>query len=85
MLNDRSGIIMVKDDKKTKSAKKASAEVIKVKEDKAIVAVFSKEQIVSSKKYNQYQDYLMGNLENDKQYSAQQVDDMLTKITKGKV
>ncbi len=79
----RSDIIMVKDDKKTTIRKKAVASDVAVKD--ATVNVFSKEQIVSSKKYNQYQDYLMGNLENDKQYSAKQVDDMLANIMKGKV
>lgn len=38
---------------------------------------FTKESIVTSKMYKKYQDYLNGNLDNDKTYTKQEVDDLL--------
>ena len=46
---------------------------------------FTKKQIVSSDKYNRFQDFLDGNLEDDKMYSMQEVDDLLGKFMKGMV
>lgn len=54
-------------------------------EKHAIVPVFTKEQIVGSKKYNRFQDFLAGNLEDDKMYSKQDIDDLLEKYMKGMV
>ena len=57
-----------------------------VKKDKATVEApvaeekvltFSKAQIVASKKYSKYQDYLKGNLVDGEMYTMQAVDDLL--------
>lgn len=54
--------------------------------DKPSVAlVFTKAQIVKSEKYERFQDFLDGNLEDDKMYSLQEVDDLLGKYMKGMV
>ena len=36
--------------------------------------LFSKEQIVSSMRYKKYRDFLVGNLDNDKNYSTEEID-----------
>lgn len=47
--------------------------------------VFTKAQIVGSQKYERFQDFLNGNLEDDKMYSMQDVDSLLEKYMKGMV
>lgn len=39
--------------------------------------LFSKEQIVSSMRYKKYRDFLVGNLDNDKNYSTEEIDNMI--------
>lgn len=43
------------------------------------VNVFTKEQLVKSKKYMRYADFLSGNLQNDKTYTFEQVDKLIFK------
>lgn len=57
-------------------AKKKKAEVEK--------PVFTKTQIVTSKKYAMFRDYLTGNLDDNKMYTMQEIDSLLEKM-KGKV
>lgn len=40
--------------------------------------VFTKEQLVKSKKYMQYVDFLSGNLQDDKKYTIEQVDKLIS-------
>lgn len=40
-------------------------------------SLYSKEQIVKSKKFAKYQDFLSGNLEEDKTYTIEQVNEMI--------
>ncbi len=40
-------------------------------------SVFSKEQLVNSKKYSKYRDFLEGNLDAKKSYSFKEVDKMI--------
>lgn len=47
----------------------------KAKED--TTCTFLKEQLVNSKKYRKYQDFLQGNLDDDKSYSFNEVDKMI--------
>ncbi len=48
-------------------------------------AVFTKEQLVKSKKYMPYADFLNGNLQDDKTYTAEQVENLISKsYRKGK-
>ena len=42
------------------------------------VNVFTKEQLVKSKKYMQYADFLNGNLQNGKKYTFEQVDKLIS-------
>lgn len=44
---------------------------------KGTVSSYSKEQIVHSKKFAKYQDFLAGNLEEDKTYTMEQVEEMI--------
>ena len=39
--------------------------------------LFSKEQIVSSMRYKKYRDFLVRNLDNDKNYSTEEIDKMI--------
>lgn len=41
-------------------------------------AVFTKEQLVKSKKYMRYADFLNGNLHDDKTYTVEQVDKLIS-------
>lgn len=41
---------------------------------------FTKEQIVKSKKYASYVDFLNGNLQDDKTYTAEQIDKLITEF-----
>ena len=43
--------------------------------------VFTKEQLVKSKKYMRYVDFLNGNLRNDKTYTIEQVDKLISNAT----
>ena len=52
---------------------------------KAEKVVFSKEQIVNSKKYANRRDLLGALLENGKKYTFEQVDAIIDKFMKGKV
>lgn len=45
----------------------------------APVLVFSKEQIVASKKYSPYKDFLSGNLNNGQMYALEEVDALISK------
>ena len=58
-------------------------------EEKTVVkvekVVFSKEQIVNSKKYANRRDLLGALLENGKKYTFEQVDAIIDKVMKGKV
>lgn len=58
-------------------------------EEKTVVkvekVVFSKEQIVNSKKYANRRDLLGALLENGKKYTFEQVDAIIDKFMKGKV
>lgn len=48
-------------------------------------AVYTKEQLVKSKKYMPYADFLDGNLQDDKTYTAEQVETLISKsYRKGK-
>lgn len=47
--------------------------------------MFSKEQILASKKYTNRRDVLGAILSNEKQYTFEQVDSLLEKFMKGKV
>lgn len=49
------------------------------KKEAQAVAVFSKEQLVKSSKYIRYADFLNGNLCDDKKYTTEQVDNLITK------
>lgn len=40
--------------------------------------VFSKEQLVKSKRYTRYVDFLNGNLRDDKTYTIEQVDKLIS-------
>ena len=42
-------------------------------------SVFTKEQIVKSKRYMRYADFLVGNLRDDKKYTLEQVDNLISK------
>lgn len=46
---------------------------------------FKKKQIVESKKYSEYRDFLEGNLDSNKNYTIEEVDAFISKHMKGKV
>lgn len=52
-------------------------------EKKAKPLTFTKEQIVKSRKYEKYQDYLAGNLDDEKQYTTSEIDSLISKAMKG--
>lgn len=57
----------------------------KIESKEADVLLFSKEQIVASKKYSPYKDFLSGNLNNDHMYSEAELDALISKnYMKGK-
>lgn len=49
------------------------------KKNEASVLKFSKEQIISSKKYGSFKDFFNGNLKDGQMYSEAELDAMLTK------
>ena len=49
------------------------------------ILVFNKEQIIRSDRYTLYRDILNVLLEENKQYSIKEVDDLISKFMKGKV
>lgn len=49
------------------------------KKDEAPVLKFSKEQIIASKKYESFKDFLNGNLKDSQMYSEAELDALLTK------
>lgn len=55
------------------------------KEKKKVELTFTKQQILSAKKYRHRQDILNVLLKDDKEYSLEQVDELLDKFMKGKV
>jgi hypothetical protein len=57
----------------------------KKKTESADVAVFTKEQILSAKKYQHRKDVLNVVLTNDQTYSLDQVDDLIENFMKEKV
>ena len=50
------------------------------KKETTSAAVFTKEQLLKSKRYRDYADYLMGNLDNTKSYTIEQVDKMIERF-----
>ena len=44
--------------------------------------LFTKKQIISSQRFSDYQDFLNGNLDDNKMYSSQAVNDLLDKFFK---
>lgn len=44
--------------------------------------LFTKKQIISSQRFSDYQDFLNGNLDDNKMYSIQAVNDLLDKFFK---
>lgn len=50
------------------------------KETTQPVALFTKAQLVKSKKYMRYVDFLSGNLRDDKMYTFEQVDKLIEKF-----
>lgn len=57
----------------------------KIESKEAPVLMFSKEQIVASKKYESFKDFLNGNLNNGQMYSLEDVDALISKnYKKGK-
>ncbi len=54
----------------------------KNKTDKTTVALYTKEQILSSKKYSHRKDALNVVLEDDKQYTLKQVDGLIENLMK---
>ena len=50
------------------------------KKETTSATVFTKEQLLKSKKYRDYADYLMGNLSNTKSYTIEQVDKMIERF-----
>lgn len=50
------------------------------KETTRTVNKFTKEQIVNSKRYMSYVDFLSGNLQDGKTYTTEQVDKMIAKF-----
>lgn len=55
------------------------------KKEAAKEAVFSKQQFLTAKRYAGKQDLLNALLDDDKQYTIEQVNNMLEKFLKGKV
>lgn len=51
----------------------------KIESKEADVLLFSKEQIVASKKYSPYKDFLSGNLNNGQMYSEAELDALISK------
>lgn len=49
----------------------------RVKAKKSTVFTFRKEQLVNSKKYSKYRDFLKGNLEENRTYSFREVDKII--------
>ena len=49
------------------------------KETTQTAALFTKAQIVKSKRYMRYVDFLSGNLRDDKTYTLEQVDNLIEK------
>jgi hypothetical protein len=47
--------------------------------EQVAVDTFTKEQLVESKKYMRYADFLSGNLQNGKTYTLEQVDKLILK------
>ncbi|WP_304340462.1 hypothetical protein [Metaclostridioides mangenotii] len=62
-------------------AKKAELE----KKETAVIAKFTKEQLVSAKKYSNRRDILNALLEADKLYSFGETDELINKFEKKKV
>jgi hypothetical protein len=57
----------------------------KKKETEEVKALFSKEQLVASKKFKDHSDLVNALLEDDKTYSLEEVEMMVEKYMKGKV
>ena len=51
----------------------------KSKEQVVDVTKYTKEQLVESKKYMRFVDFLNGNLQDDKMYTIEQVDNLISK------
>lgn len=51
---------------------------------KEVKVTFTKEQIVKSAKYERFQDYLEGNLDNNKQYTISEIDSLIANLKGGK-
>ena len=56
-----------------------------VEQSEQIEPKFSKEQIVSAKKYESRVDFLKGNLKDDQEYSFSEVDALIEDYMKGQV
>lgn len=52
---------------------------------KVVKNTFTKESIINSNKYSNRKDLLNGLLKDDKEYTFEQVDEMIDKFMKGKV
>lgn len=52
---------------------------------KTDIVKFGKEQICNSVKYSRYKDILSSQLQNDKQYSFEEIDKVIDDFMKGKV
>lgn len=53
--------------------------------EKTIQNLFSKKQILNSKKFALNKDFLNATLEEDKEYSLEEVEELIGKFKKGKV
>ena len=50
------------------------------KVEKTEVLDFAKDKIINSKRYGEYRDYLMGNLDDTKRYTLEEVDEILKEV-----
>ncbi|MCR5777267.1 MAG: hypothetical protein K6G84_07630 [Lachnospiraceae bacterium] len=50
------------------------------KVEKTEVLTFAKDKIINSKRYGDYRDYLAGNLDDTRQYTLEEVDEILKEV-----
>lgn len=55
------------------------------KQEKVKEPTFTKEQVINSKTYIRYKDLLNSVLDKNKEYTIQEIDDIINKFLKGKV
>lgn len=48
--------------------------------EKVEVLTFAKDKIINSKRYGDYRDYLAGNLDDTRQYTLEEVDEILKEV-----